>query len=190
MSQQSNTSFTPLTTSQLTSTQRLISPTLHLGVHYQADIINGKIYSLTQIPGDYLWGREGRYPVSFFLLEAVVVNNMVGKDFKTALIKLKEIILSSIARRSFNDDDEADQQVTSRLEEELVQDLDEYLSLSYPSDYIQIAIVEEVALRYMDIQTHRPLAFFEGPRADDKTIQQQREALSMLSAVEARLKNK
>jgi len=161
--------------------KRIISPTLRLGVTFYATIENGMVTSLLS-EGDFLWGRSGRYPVSYFLLEACIINNVVGKDFSTALCKILEFNNSDLTTNGLEG-------LYETLRQELSSDIAEYLNLSYPSDRIQQAILEEVSLRYMDIQVHKPFSFVEGPCADEATIRKQMEALQSLGRMERMLSN-
>ncbi|KAG2373960.1 hypothetical protein C9374_011625 [Naegleria lovaniensis] len=168
------------------SQPRTISPTLRLGVTFSAQVQDGIILSLSS-EGDFLWGRKGRYPVSYFLMEAAVVNNMVGKPFIAALTSVLSLINKLVGRQmKFRDLRSA---LYEKLSQELELDIKEYMQLSYPSDWIQKAIVEEIAVRYMDIVVHGPLAFMPGENAPETVIQQQKQSLQFLAAMERKLSN-
>ncbi|KAF0971829.1 hypothetical protein FDP41_010052 [Naegleria fowleri] len=169
---------------------RTISPTLRLGVTFTAQVSDGIITSLTS-EGDFLWGRNGRYPVSYFLMEAALVNNVIGKSFDSALRQVLSFMDNMIERRrkyesSFGGGDALYETLTQELE----LDIKEYLQLNYPSDWIQKAIIEEIAVRYMDIVVHGPLAFIPGENAPEEVIQKQKESLQFLAAMEKMLSNK
>ena len=136
------------------------------------------VYKVYCFKGDMLWGRKGKYTTSYFVLEAVLINNVVGKDFKTALTKIRNILIQPHLDSDI---------LLDIYAKELCLDIDEYMNLSYLSDRIQETVLSEVALRYLDIEVHRPNAFVKGENVDVHTLKKQLEAVQFLTIIDKNL---